>query len=140
MICDIYDCILNHQSIILSFHINIILLLIKLIFILRVCLLKKLSENMKMREDISVQDSRSNPGNSYDVNNLHTFQNNFLKIFKNLMLPIKMPSLEMLFLIYEMSNNVFKNIKHVLHQNLFVMRLKQLSNCKSMSEHAEKLY
>ena len=95
---------------------------------------------MKMREDISVQDSRSNPGNSYDVNNIHTFQNNFLKIFKNLMLPIKMPSLEMLFLIYEMSNNVFKNIKHVLHQNLFVMRLKQLSNCKSMSEHAEKLY
>ena len=140
MICDIYDCILNHQSIIFLFHINIILLLIKLIFILRVCLLKKLSENMKMREDISVQDSRSNPGNSYDVNNIHTFQNNFLKIFKNLMLPIKMPSLEMLFVIYEMSNNVFKNIKHVLHQNLFVMRLKQLSNCKSMSEHAEKLY
>lgn len=138
MICDIYDCILNHQSIIFSFH--IILLLIKLIFILRVCLLKKLSENMKMREDIPVQDSRSNPGNSYDVNNLHTFQNNFLKILKNLMLPIKMPSLEMLFLIYEMSNNVFKNIKHVLHQNLFVMRLKQLSNCKSMSEHAEKLF
>lgn len=56
------------------------------------------------------------------------------------MLPIKVPSLEMLFLTYEMSNNVFKNIKHVLHQNLFVMRLKQLSNCKSMSEHAEKLF
>lgn len=53
------------------------------------------------------------------------------------MLPIKVPSLEMLFLTYEMSNNVFKNIKHVLHQNLFCNEIKAIKNCKSMSEHAE---
>lgn len=34
------------------------------------------------KKNISVQDSRSLPGNSYDVNSLYTFQNNFLKIFE----------------------------------------------------------